>query len=160
MLAAPADVGATTLTLASTDANTTIAGVLNTNDKRLIWIGDTQHALVTAVRDNSIEIDTDPTTHGSQGLARAYLPGTPISRIDVLTFRVVRDRQTGVPWLRIDRHRGTQDAAAEGISDLQIVPLTADQQYQVTLTEQAAAGDMAAGAPATLTLSSAVRLRY
>ena len=159
VLAAPADVGATTLTLASTDANATIAGVLNTNDKRLIWIGDTQHALVTAVRDNSIDIDTDPTTDGSQGLVRAYLPGTPISRVDVLTFRIVHDRQTGVPWLRIDRHRGTQDAPAEGISDLQIVPLTANQQYQVTLTQQAAAGDVADGAPATLALSSVVRLR-
>jgi len=158
-LTAPANAGDTTLSLASSDPTETIADVFNANDKRLIWIGDTQHALVTAVHDGSIDIDTDPTTAGSQGLPRGYLPGTPITRIDVLTFRVMRDRQTGVPWLRIDRHRGTQDAAAEGISDLQVVPLTPAQQYQVTLTEQAAANELTAGVPASLTLSSVVRLR-
>jgi hypothetical protein len=133
--------------------------MLNTNDKRLIWIGDTQHALVTAVHDNSIDIDVDPTTDGSQGLVRAYLPGTPVSRIDVVTFQVANDPDLGVPRLTIDRHRGTVDAAAEGISDLQIAALIPAQQYQVTMTEQAAATDVAVGAPATLTLSSVVRLR-
>jgi type II secretory pathway pseudopilin PulG len=158
-LTARADIGATSLSLSSNYSGSTIAELLNTSDKRLIWIGDTQHALVRSIAGGTVGIDTDPTTNGNQGLARAYLPGTPVSRIDVLTFQVQTDSVTGVPWLRLNKHRGTQDPAAEGISDLQLTAVVPGEHYQVTLTARSEAPDPISGEYITRTLSSDVSLR-
>jgi Tfp pilus assembly protein PilW len=152
-----ANVDDTTLSLASNYTGITIATLFNNSDKSLIWIGDTQHARVTAVSGNTITIDVDPTTTGNQGVTRRYLNGTPITRIDVFTFEIVEDVATGVPWLRIDRHRGTEDPAAEGISDLQITAVDPGEQYRVTLTAEAI--DPVTHAVLTQTLSSDMRVR-
>lgn len=106
-----------------------------------------------------IHIDTDPSSNGDQGVARAYLPGTPINRIDVFTFAVATDAATGIPWLQLDKHRGTQDPAAEGISDLQITPLVTGRRYRVTVTARSETADPVSRQVLTRTLSSDISLR-
>jgi len=156
-LSGAANAGDTTLSLASNYAGVSIATLFNDSDKSLLWIGDTQHARVTGVSGNTVTVDVDPTATGNQGVARRYLPGTPITRIDVFTFEVVQDESTGVPWLRIDKHRGTEDPAAENISDLQITALDPGEQYRITLT--AKSRDPVTHAVLTHTLTSDMRLR-
>jgi prepilin-type N-terminal cleavage/methylation domain-containing protein len=158
-LSSRADPGDTVLFLASNYAGISIADLLNSSDKSLIWLGDTEHAVVTSVAGGMIHIDTDPSTNGEQGVARAYLPGTPITRIDVSTFEVVPDDVTGIPWLRLNKHRGSQDPAAEGISDLKITATVPGRRYQVTLTARSETADPVSGQLLTRTLSSDVSLR-
>src|SRR5215470_10650397 len=63
-LAARADPGDTALVIDSNYAGTQIADLFNSSDKRLIWLGDTEHAVVTSVNGGVIHIDTDPTSNG------------------------------------------------------------------------------------------------
>jgi prepilin-type N-terminal cleavage/methylation domain-containing protein len=155
-LTAAAANGATSLSIVSDYPGTDL---LNGSDKSLIWIGDSDHARVTAVSSNTIQIDTDPTANGNQGIARAYLPGTPITRIDVFTFEVLVDAGTHRPWMRINKHRGTQDPAAEGISDLQITTIVPGRRYQVALTARSETADPINGQLLVRTLSTDIRLR-
>jgi hypothetical protein len=111
------------------------------------------------VSGNTIQIDTDPTAGGNQGIARNYLAGTPITRVDVFTFEVMVDEDTDRPWMRINKHRGTRDPAAEGISDLQVATLVPGRRYQVTLTARSEGNDPITGELVVRTLSSDVRLR-
>src|SRR5262249_4171780 len=78
---------ATTITLSD-------ATGVDANTRRLLWIGENTSALITGVSGTTITIDTDPTTAGNQGLPRAYLVGTPICRVDVVTFSVNSSTQT------------------------------------------------------------------
>ena len=163
-LSATAAAGGTSISLASDYAATTVSQLLNGTDKSLILIGDGQHARVVSVSGNTVNIDTDPTTNGAQGLARPYVAGTAITRIDVTTFQVEHDGDDGdcdsrLPWLRFNKHRGSEDPAAEGISDLQVATMVAGAHYQVTLTARAEATDPVGGQVLTRSLSSDVRLR-
>jgi len=152
-----ADPPSTTLTVASNFAGVSTADLFNTTDRSLILIGDTQHARVTLVSGNALHIDTDPTTAGDQGLTRTYLAGTPITRIDVVSFFIANDPLTETPSLRLDRHRGSIDSAAEGITDLQVTPVISGLQYQITLT--ARGKDPVSGADTARTLSADIGLR-
>jgi prepilin-type N-terminal cleavage/methylation domain-containing protein len=158
-LSAAAAAGSTSIALASDYADATVGQLLNGTDKSLILIGDAQHARVVSVSGTTVTIDTDPTTNGAQGLTRAYVAGTPITRIDVTTFQVETDADTGLPWLRFNKHRGSEDPAAEGISDLQVATLGAGAHYQLTLTARSESPDPVGGQVLTRSLSSDVRLR-
>lgn len=158
-LSAAAAAGGTSLSLTSDYAGTTVSELLNVDDKSLILIGDSQHARVTSVSGNTVNIDTDPTTNGAQGLARAYLTGATITRVDVVTFQIETDAGTGLPWLRFNKHRGSEDPAAEGISNLQITTLVPGGRYQIALTARSETIDPIAGQLLTRSLSSDVGLR-
>jgi prepilin-type N-terminal cleavage/methylation domain-containing protein len=158
-LTASAAADGTTLSLASDYPGINISQLLNLTDKSLIVIGDNEHARIKAVSGSSIQIDTDPTTNGLQGIGRAFLTGTTITRIDVTTFQVETDADTGRPWLRFNKHRGSEDPAAEGISDLQITTLVPGGRYQVALTAQSEVVDPIRGQVLSRTLTSDVRLR-
>jgi prepilin-type N-terminal cleavage/methylation domain-containing protein len=158
-LSASAAAGSTSLSLTSDYPGTTVSQLLSGADKSLILIGDSQHARVTSVSGNTVNIDTDPTTDGAQGLARAYLTGATITRVDVVTFQIDTEDGTGLSWLRFDKHRGSEDPAAEGISNLQITTVVPGGRYQVTLTARSETIDPIAGEPLTRSLSSDVRLR-
>jgi prepilin-type N-terminal cleavage/methylation domain-containing protein len=158
-LSAAAAAGSTSVSLISDYPGTTVSQLLNAADKSLILIGDSQHARVTSVSGNTVNIDTDPTTNGAQGLARAYLTGATITRVDVVTFQIETDADSGLPWLRLNRHRGSEDPAAEGISDLQITTLVPGGRYQIALTARSETVDPIAGHLLTRSLSSDVRLR-
>lgn len=140
-----APAGATTLVVESTFPGATIAEILNDDDKSLIWINHLQHASITSVSGNTITIDTDPTTSGNQGLARPKLPGAPITRVDVFSFAITDDAETGLPRLELDKQRGTPVSAADGITDLQVTTLVPGRQYRVTLTGRSERTDPTSG---------------
>lgn len=132
--------GTTTLPLDAAD-------LLSTND--LIWINNTDYALVKSIADETITIDTNPTQTNNQGTTRPYLAGTPLCRVDVQTF----DIDSGALVLDRSDDNGPQPAAQD-ISDLQVDGSVAGR-YQITLTAQAEIE----GKTVTRSLSADVALR-
>lgn len=127
-LTAPAIQGATVLTVA-----TLPAGTLDTNRKRLILIGGTQHAHVKAATAVSLTIDTNPLVSGNQGLPRAFPLNTTIRRIDVQTFDIATDANG--PFLRRDENHGSgPQGIVEGIEDLGVQTIVAGREYDLTLS--------------------------
>jgi prepilin-type N-terminal cleavage/methylation domain-containing protein len=151
--------GATTLTLVSMFPDTAIAELFDDESKSLVWIDHRQHAQVTAVSGDTITIDTDPTVSGNQGLWRAQLVGTPLSRVDVSTFAVTRDPETGKTRLELDKHRGDARAVADSITDLQVTAITPPGRYRVTLTARSERSDPLSGLPFVRTADIEVALR-
>ena len=149
-LAAAATSGATTLTLSTTSG-------VNMGNQDLILIGDSENALVTAIAGSQITIDTDPTTVGNQGLARAYPQGTAVYRVDVITFTIATSGGVS-ELLRNDNHGGTAQAAIEGITDMQITTVTAGKLYQLALTGQTRNPDPVTAQYVTRTLQTNVAL--
>ena len=143
----------------STFPGATVSDIFNDDDKSLIWINHVQHAVVTAVSGNSLTIDTDPTTTGNQGLARPKLPGSPITRVDVSSFSISDDAQTGFRRLELDKHRGAPASAADAITDLQVTTLVADRQYRITLTGRSERTDPTSGLYVTRTADVEVTVR-
>jgi hypothetical protein len=158
-LSADAAAGAATLSLESAVAGREIPALLNADDKSLIWIGDSQHAAIRAVSGGTVSIDTDPGAAGDQGLLRAYLAGTPVTRVDVATFQIRSDPGDRKPYLSIDRHRGAEHRVADGVSDLQVVTVAAHRHYRVALTAMSDVADPLSGAPLTHTISADVAVR-
>src|SRR5438093_2774876 len=123
-LTAHVDAGATAISVNS-------SAQLNTGTERLVLIGDSEIALITNINSTALTIDTNPLLTGNQGLARPYPPGTPVYRVDVITFSV----GTGTSQLlRNDNHGGAAQAALEGITKLQVTTMTAGKEYDITLT--------------------------
>jgi prepilin-type N-terminal cleavage/methylation domain-containing protein len=151
--------GATTLTLVSMFSDTAVDDLFNDADKSLIWIDHRQHAQVTAVSGDTITIDTDPTTPGSQGLWSAQLVGTPITRVDVFSFSVATDSDTGRSRLELDKHRGEPTAVADSISDLEVTTITPRQLYRVTLTGRSEGTDSRTGQAFERTADIEIALR-
>jgi prepilin-type N-terminal cleavage/methylation domain-containing protein len=151
--------GSTTLTLVSMFSDTAVDSLFNDADKSLIWIDHRQHAQVTAVSGDTITIDTDPTSPGNQGLWTAQVVGTPITRVDVLSFAVGVDSGTGQPRLELDKHRGQTSAVADSISDLQVTTITPRRRYRVALTGRAEKADPATGKALERTADVEVALR-
>ena len=151
--------GSTTLSLDSEVSGRTIESLLNTYDKGLIWIGDTQHATVRALGGGAVTIDTDPRANGDQGLLRAFLAGTPVSRIDVLTFAIDEKCDGARAALTLDKHRGEPLELAEGVSDLQVVALDPGRHYRLTLSAESELDDPVTGQPMGRRVTSEVTLR-
>jgi len=142
-LTAHVDAAATTIYVSSSSQ-------LDTGAQRLLLIGDSENALITGVNSTALTIDTNPLLAGNQGLARAYPAGTPVYRVDVLTFQVA----TGTSQLLRDDHRGGgAQAAVEGITNLQVLTVTAGKEYDITLTASSPQVD----ALTRLSLTSALR---
>jgi len=146
-----------TLTLVDTNAPIddipdNISDDFNLTNRGLIYIGDSESARITAVSDSTITIDTDPTVAGNQKLSRDYKIGTPICRVDVLTYTVDsgnhRLTRSGVP-------------VADNITDLQITQTTGGikSAYRIMLTGQSSRKDPATGSVVTRSLTTTVSLR-
>src|SRR5436190_6657448 len=147
-LTAHVDAPATTLAVNSSSQ-------LSTGPLRLLLIGDSENALVTAVNSTQITIDTNPLVAGNQGLARAYPQGTPIYRVDVITFSVA----SGTSQLTRDDHQGGgAQAAVEGITNLQALTVTAGTKYDITLTARSPQLDAMTAQYLTNSLRSKVTL--
>src|SRR6266404_7796076 len=113
-LTAHVDAAATTIYVSSSSQ-------LNAGAQGLLLIGDSENALVTGVNSTALTIDTNPLLAGNQGLARAYPSGTPVYRVDVITFQV----GSGTSQLTRDDHQGCgAQAAVEGITNLQALTVT------------------------------------
>ena len=147
-LTAHVDAAATTLAVNSSSQ-------LSTGPLRLLLIGDSENALVTAVNSTQITIDTNPLVAGNQGLARAYPQGTPIYRVDVITFSV---GSYASQLLRNDNQGSGAQAAVEGITNLQVLTVTANKAYDITLTARSSQVDALTHQNLTSSLRSKVML--
>lgn len=147
-LTAHVDAAATTIYVSSSSQ-------LDTGAQRLLLIGDSENALITGVNSTALTIDTNPLLAGNQGLARAYPAGTPVYRVDVLTFQVA----TGTSQLlRDDHHGGGAQTAVEGITNLQVLTVTAGKEYDITLTASSSQVDALTRRSLTSALRSKVTL--
>jgi prepilin-type N-terminal cleavage/methylation domain-containing protein len=150
-------IGNTSLSVSATGGRN-LADLLDTSDKGLIRIGETESAFVTSVNSTSIGIDTD-TAAGAQGIQKPHPVGAQICRVDVITFSIGNDPTTGLPRLLRDENQGGgAQAAAEGIDDLQIT-LTPPKTYQVSLRGRSEGNDPMIGAPLRRSLASTITLR-
>jgi len=133
-LASGAAAGATSLTLVA-DVST----LLDSTAKSVVLLGEAEPLKVTSVSGTSIAVDSDPSTAGAQGLSRSYPVGTPLCRIDVVTY----DVDTTNSLLRVNRYDGAGALPLlDDIANLKITPTTAGQpQYQITLTARSSARD-------------------
>jgi prepilin-type N-terminal cleavage/methylation domain-containing protein len=164
-LTSHANAAATTLQVKSEVEGQDVGDLINAGSKRLIFIGDSEHAHVTGITGGTLTIDTapdtsDPATVGDQGLSRIYPQGTEICRVDVSTFKIETDSGTGVKQLRLDENQGDGAIAlAEGITGLQVATITDEVQYQITLTGETVRSDPMMGSTLSRTLVSDVTLR-
>lgn len=149
------------LTAAANASDTTLSvddtSLLDTADRRLMLIDTSENAWVTNVTSStSIDIDTDPATVGNQGLANAYPIGTPICRVDVLTF----DIDTSNNYLRLNKNDGSgAQPLVDRIVDLQVESLSAGVQYRITLTARSDNKDPETNAFVTRGITSVVTLK-
>ena len=151
-LAADAAAGATSLTLDS------VSG-LDASHRRLIFINDSKSAMITAVSGSSITIDTNPLITGNQGTSRKYLVGTPICRVDVVTYSV----DTATKTLRKDVNQGDgPQPIVAGITNLKVATSSAGTnfKYDVTLTGITSAIVPGTGAYGTRSLSSSTGAQH
>ena len=147
-LTAHVDAGATVIYVDS-------SAQLNATTQRLLLIGDSENAMITNVNSTAITIDTNPLVSGNQGLARGYPQGTPVYRVDVMTFSV---STSASQLLRNDAHGGGAAAAVEGITNLQVATVTAGKAYDITLTASSPQVDALTGRVFTTSLRSRVML--
>jgi Tfp pilus assembly protein PilW len=145
---------------AHVDAGATVVYVdssaqLNATTERLLLIGDSENAMITNVNNTAITIDTNPLVGGNQGLARGYPQGTPVYRVDVITFSV---SSSASQLLRNDAHGGGAQPAVEGITNLQVATVTAGKAYDITLTASSPQVDALTGRVLTTSLKSRVML--
>lgn len=153
----PAAIGDTSLSVSATGGRN-LVDLLDTSDKGLIRIGETEFAFVTSVNSTSIGVDTG-TAAGAQGIQKPHPAGAEICRVDVITFSIGNDPTTGLPRLLRDENQGGgAQPAAEGINDLQIT-LTPPKTYQVSLRGRSEGNDPMIGAPLQRSLATTITLR-
>src|SRR5213593_1672888 len=140
---------------AATTINVNSSSQLNTSALSLLLIGDSENALVTGINSTAVTIDTNPLVAGNQGLARAYPAGTPIYRVDVITFSV---GSYASQLLRDDNQGSGAQAAVEGITNLQVLTVTANKAYDITLTARSSQVDALTHQNLTSSLRSKVML--
>jgi len=150
-LSAGAAVNATSLTLDS-------AAGLNATNKRLIYINDNELALITSVSGNTVNIDTNPTVAGPQGVGRAYAISTPICRVDVITYSV---DTTAMKLMENDNQGAGAQAVMDGVINLKIVTDTTGThpKYQVTITAKTSQTDPMTAAFKTRSIRSTASTR-
>jgi prepilin-type N-terminal cleavage/methylation domain-containing protein len=150
-------IGDTSLSVIATGGRN-LADLLDTSNKGLVRIGETEFAFVTSVNSTSIGVDTG-TAAGTQGIQKPHPVGAEICRVDVITFSIGNDPTTGLPRLLRDENQGgNAQAAAEGIDDLQI-SRTPPKTYQVSLRGRSEGNDPMIGAPLQRSLATTITLR-
>jgi prepilin-type N-terminal cleavage/methylation domain-containing protein len=157
----PVAIGVTSLSVIATGGRN-LADLLDTSNKGLVRIGETEFAFVTSVNSTSIGVDTG-TAAGTQGIQKPHPIGAEICRVDVITFSIGNDPTTGLPCLLRNENQGgnaqcNAQAAAEGINDLQI-SLTPPKTYQVSLRGRSEGNDPMIGAPLQRSLATTITLR-
>ena len=103
---------------------------LNTETKKIVYIGRHENAMVMASPDdqarvNTITIDTDPTQAGDQGVTASYpSQTTPVELLKMVTYAIVMDETnyvTPTPILKRDEHTGGHaQPLAENIEDVRL----------------------------------------
>lgn len=118
-LAAAVASGANTITLSSTDA-----AKFNTAEKRLIYIGGSELARITAINSGTLTISTHPTS--ARGLKYSYTAGAPVELVRAVTYSVdLTTAGSGLPYqfkredYTSDTQYWYQNVLTAGIDDLQ-----------------------------------------
>jgi prepilin-type N-terminal cleavage/methylation domain-containing protein len=148
-LAADAAAGATALTVTN-GAN------FNNSSRSVILINDSESVKVLSVSGNTLNIDTDPdetVSPGAQGVSKVYRIGTPICRVDVVTYSV----DTATATLREDFNRGAgPQVIVDGITNMKIASDTTGvaPKYTIKLTARASATEPFTTTVAQRSLSS------
>lgn len=141
-LASAATKGATTITLQSGHG-----AYLNTTTKRVIYIGKTETARITAINGDVLTISTDPGM--SKGLLFSHASGAPIELVKVQTYSW-GEGSSSYPYTqylkRWDNYT-SYDAewkkmVAGNISDFQIEAVS-HKDFRITLTGKASSPDRA-----------------
>ena len=135
-LAADAAAGASTLTLDS-------AANLDASSRSVIMISDSESVKILSTSSNTINIDANPDeteAPGAQGVSKVYRTGTPICRVDVVTYSV--DTATATLLEDLNQGAGAQ-VIVDGIANMQITTDTTGvkPKYTIALTAQAIAAD-------------------
>jgi prepilin-type N-terminal cleavage/methylation domain-containing protein len=150
-------IGATSLSVTATGGRN-LVDLLDTSNKGLVRIGETEFAFVTSVNNTSIGVDTD-TAAGVQGIQSPHPAGAEICRVDVVTFTIGNDPSTGQPRLLRNENQGAgAQVAAEGIYDLQVA-VTPPKTFQLTLRGRSEGNDPVIGARLQRTLTSTITRR-
>ena len=111
------------------------------HNKRLIFVNEAESVYVNSVSGNVLNIDTNPLLAGPQGISRSYpgpmagVPqsGTPICRVDVITYSV----DTANKKLVANYNQGSgSEVIVDGIINMKIVTDATGvrAKYKVTLT--------------------------
>ena len=111
--------------------------------------------MVLGVETSCDEIDTSPLVTGDQGTMHTHLIGTPICRVDVITYSVDTASQT----LKMDAHQGDgPQPIVAGITNMKVATSSAGSnfKYDVTLTGITSAIIPGTHAYETRSLSSSV----
>ena len=154
-----------TLTAAANLTDTSITVTATSQDKPhsdeliqgdLIMIDGRDPAQLTSGGGNSLQIDTDINTTGSQGVTRQYPIGTPICRVDAYSF-FIDQMSTGESVLVMNNYR-EQAPIAEGITNLQVTQ-TAMKEFEITLTAQTLKPDLWTGDYITREISATVPVK-
>jgi len=128
-LSAPAVKDAAFVLSVTPDAGVSLTDSLDAANKRLIQIGETEFAWVTAVGSTSLTIDTKVSTPANDPVTVFHPSGAEICRVDVITYTV----DTTTNRLMRDQNQGAgAQIVAEGISNMKITPAT--RKYTVVLT--------------------------
>ena len=158
-LSATATTGAISISVTSNISGATLSSLFDTSTQRLVLIGR-DNAHVTAVGSGTLTIDTNPTVALAQGLTHSYGPGTPVCRVDVVTFAIATDSTTGRPQLRMNENQGGGwSSVAEGITDLQITTVDPGKRFQIFLTAETERSISSTGATLFRTLRTDVTVR-
>ena len=148
-LSADASQGATTINVAS-------AAGIDPGARRFLALDTDEYVHVVSISGNLIDIDTDLLTGGQQGLSVARPSGTPICRVDVMTF----DVDTAVDALRVNNNDGAGAAVvADEITDLQIVVGGTGNHYTLTISGESQDLDPVTGNPMARTIATSVSPR-
>jgi len=132
------------------------AAELDASSRSVILINDSESAKIVSVSGDTIDIDRDPdetASPGQQGVSRAYPIGTPLCRVDVVTYSV----DTATATLRENLNQGAgPEVIVDGITNLKVTSDTTGVKptYTVTLTARASDSDPFTAAVAQRSLTS------
>jgi prepilin-type N-terminal cleavage/methylation domain-containing protein len=157
--------GSLTLTLA--DDNAPFDDIPNdiTDDfeiarnRQLIYIDGETSALITLIIGTTqIRIDTDPVATGNQVTTRSYKSGTPICRVDVVTYSVDTTKKQ---LIRGDNQGSPINTVADNITDLQIALIASGIKpaYTITLTASSSRPEPTTNSYITRRLTTTISLR-
>lgn len=132
------------------------ASALDRDTRSAILIGGGDHARVTAASGATVALDTDPFAVGQQPLTASHPAGTPLCRLDVVSFAVdAPDRAL----LRSVHDETGFRKLVDDITDLQIETQAGGSRFDIVLTARSGRRDPITNSYPVLTLASSVSLR-
>jgi prepilin-type N-terminal cleavage/methylation domain-containing protein len=95
----------------------------NATNKKVICIGDIEHAVIKSVSGDTLTIDTDPGTSGNQGLKKKHEASESVSIVKVISYGIVQETEGSKTVYTLKRNENLgagRQPLAQNIVDLQI----------------------------------------